>query len=213
MKKNYKTFWDYVAGTGGLYQMGPSLYRTYILDRLIELDVHSILEEGCGTGPIYQLINDIEKYKKWNFKYKGTDFASEMIKVAKKNFPKGNFETQDARKPTEKDDSWECVLLIDTLDHLDNYKEVIAEAARIATKYIVISLWRDFVSEGTNLNDRNMMNKEPGEKPWDDTHLQEYSQKSLIDEFMKHNLKIIEINTSSQVNSSGRARSVWILEK
>lgn len=212
-KRQYKTFWDYVAGTGGLYQMGPSKYRKYILDAIDNLGVITILEEGCGTGPIFELIDKNKDEGKWFFSYKGTDFASEMIKVAKEHFPGGRFEVQDARNPKEKSNSYDCVLLIDTLDHLDDYKSVIREAARIARKCVAISLWRDFVAVGTNLNNKNMMNLAEGEEPWEDTHLQEYSQEVLETEFKKNNLEIIDFNNSEDVHEPGRARSVYILKK
>ncbi len=209
-----KTFWDEVA-SHGLYHMGPSIYRLYILDRLRDLGVTSILEEGCGTGPIYQLIRDtkIDGNPRWSFTYKGTDFATEMVKTAKDNFPEANIEYQDARHPTEANDSYDCVMLIDALDHLDDYKSTIAEAVRISKKYICISLWRGFPKEGTNLNSKNHMNRGSSEPDWEETYLQEYSQKSLLDEFMKNNLELVEVNTSEFLKTESPYRSLWILKK
>lgn len=211
MARQYRTFWDYVAGTGGLYQMGNSIYRNYILNKLKEFKVESILDEGCGTAPIYQLIK--ENPDKWNFKYKGTDLANEMISVAKKAFPEADLEYQDARHPTELDNSWDAVLLIDCLDHADDYKTIIKEASRMSKKYVIISLWRSLKAEGTNLNDKNMMNLNPGDEPWEDTHLQEYSKQSLMTEFEKNNLTLLEMTQGPEVNEPGKDRSVWILQK
>lgn len=210
MNKQFRTYWDFVAGTGGLYHMGANKYRTYILDRLKELGVVSIFEVGCGTAPIYGMIKENPK---WGFKYKGTDFATEMVEVARDYFKTINIEVEDARKLKEKDNRWDCVLSIDCLDHLDDYKAAIAEAARVAKKYVVISLWRDFVSSGTSLNSRNMMNKNDDEEPWQDTYLQEYSKEVLEDEFKKNNLEIVEFTNGQEVNEINQRRALWILKK
>lgn len=210
VNKQFRTYWDFVAGTGGLYHMGPNKYRTYILDRLKQLGVISILEVGCGTAPIYGMIKENIN---WGFKYKGTDFANEMVEVARDYFKTANLDIQDARKLKEGDNRWDCVLSIDCLDHLDDYKAAIAEAARVAKKYVVISLWRDFVTSGTSLNSRNMMNKEEGEEPWEESYLQEYSKEVLEEEFKKNNLEIIEFTNGPEVNEVNQRRALWILKK
>lgn len=136
-----------------------------------------------------------------------------MIETAKELFPHGNFEVQDARKLKEEDNSWECVLLMHCLDHLDDYKAAIKEAVRVSKKYICICLWRSFVSEGTNLNPRNMYGKKEGEEPWQDTFLQEYSKGALIKEFDKYGLEDIDFNNGEEVNDPGKFNTVWILKK
>ncbi len=190
------------------YQMGAQKHRVYMLDLLKEKGIYSLLDVGCGTGPIYELIktttepttDDITLFKKWNFKYKGTDYSRTMIETCRNLFPEGDWAVEDARKLSEESSSWDCVLLMHSLDHLDDYQAAISEAARVAKKYVCIILWRGFVGEGTHLNDRNSMGKEPGEEPWKDTYLQEYSRKSLEDEFKKNNLVIEEEADGEKLN-------------
>lgn len=209
-----KTYWE-SDDFMNTYQMGEQKHRVYMLDLLRSHGVESLLDVGCGTGPIYQLIIENEEGR-WDnvVKYKGTDYSRTMIETCKKEFPYGNFEVQDARKLTEEDNSWDCVLLMHSLDHLDDYKSAIKEAARVASKYVCIILWRGFVNEGTNLNPRNTYGKEEGEAPWIDTYLQEYSQESLEHEFTKNNL-IIERAVEGEVLNSDRSHYnfLYLLKK
>lgn len=194
MTKRERTFWDSFHSP---YQMGAQKHRVYMLERLIDHGVESVLDVGCGTGPIYELITSMHM----PIIYKGTDYSWAMIEQCQKQFPEGNWEVEDARQLTEPDNSWDCVLLLHALDHLDDYQAAIKEAARVAQRYVCIVLWRGFVAEGTRLNNRNMMNKKEDEEPWEDTHLQEYSKEVLEKEFKKNNLEILEIAEGEKLNS------------
>lgn len=183
------------------YQMGEQPHRVYMLDLLKRKDIHTLLDVGCGTGPIFDLIVNSQEGRWDNItKYKGTDYSRQMIETAKREFPHGDWEVQDARHMDEGSNTWDCVLLMHVLDHLDDYKSAIKEAARVSSKYVCIILWRGFVNEGTNLNDRNSMGKEPGEEPWKDTYLQEYSQEALDEAFKEAGLVVEEIAEGEQLN-------------
>lgn len=182
------------------YQMGMMPHREYLLDLLKAKHVESILDVGCGTGPIYQLIktetvptdDGFTTRARWNFKYKGTDYSRTMIETCKREFPEANWEVQDARKLSEISDSWDCVLLMHSLDHLDDYKAAISEASRVASKYVCIVLWRGFEeNELTHLNNKNMYGKKEGEEPWKDTFLQEFSRKALDEAYQEAGLTIV----------------------
>lgn len=208
-----RTYWDH-KDFDAPYQMGPQSHRLYILDKFRQLGVKSLLDVGCGTGPIFELITQDSEGSFDNItKYKGTDYSWRMIQTAKRSFPHGNFEVQDARFLSENTNSWDCVLLMHCLDHLDDYQSAISEAVRVSNKYICVVLWRSFVDSGTNLNDRNMHGKQEGEEPWQDTHLQDYSKEVLAAEFDKHGLIDVDFNDGQEVNREGRHNIVWILKK
>jgi len=182
------------------YQMGMMPHREYLLDLLQEYGVRSILDDGCGTAPLYQLIKEtgvptsdmVTMIKRWKFKYKGTDYSRTMIETCKREFPEGDFEVEDARKLTESDNSWDCVVLMHALDHLDDYQAAIKEAARVSKRYVCIILWRGFEqNQYTHLNDRNTFGKKEGEEPWKDTYLQEFSKEALNDAYKLAGLKIV----------------------
>lgn len=215
--KKPRTYWDTFNTT---YQMGNQKHREYLLDLLKDKGVRSILDVGCGTGPIYQMIEETGEninndfVPRWDFDYKGTDYSYAMIDVCKKEFPEGDFQVEDARGLEESDNSWECVLLLHALDHLDDYKAAIKEAARVSSKYVCIVLWRSFVDKGTNLNDRNMYGKEPGEAPWEDTHLQEYSRQALQEAFDEAGLKVVKEVDGEPINSDhSHYNYLFLLEK
>ena len=67
-----RPYWEH-EDFGVPYQMGPQKHRLYILDKLKELGVVTLLDVGCGTGPIYDLIvNPPEVEGRWDniHKYK-----------------------------------------------------------------------------------------------------------------------------------------------
>jgi ubiquinone/menaquinone biosynthesis C-methylase UbiE len=206
-----RTYWDTWEGS---YQMGIQKHRVYALNLLKREGVESIFEVGAGTGPIWGLIESSNGV--WDFEYKGTDYSPAMVAIAKENFPSPNisWEVQDARHLTEKDNSWDCVLLIHTLDHLNDYQSAIKEATRVAKKYVCIVLWRPFVQEGTNLNSINMADRTPEEGPWEDTYLQEYSRETLENEFIKNGLVIEENAEGEMINSDeSHYNFLWLLRK
>jgi len=205
-------FWDNMVDVP--YQMGPQKHRLYVLDLLKRKDVTSILDVGCGTGPIYEIIKNtweatsdlITELPKYNFKYKGVDYSPKFINWAKKEFPEADFEVQNARNLKEKDNSWDCVLLMHALDHIDPYQKVIAEAVRVTKRYVCIILWRSFQIEGrgTHINPINRIGKEPTDKPWDDTFLIDFQKSDLEAEFAKNNLIVEEIAEGEIINEGGK---------
>ena len=217
-----KTYWEH-EDFGVEYQMGPQKHRLYILDKLAELEVKTLLDLGCGTGPIYGLITSEQYAGRWDniIRYRGSDYSWRMIETCKKLFPYGDFKVDDARALHEPDDCYDAVLIMHCLDHLDDYASAIKEAVRVSKKYIILCLWNPFVNEGTVLNNKNEYGKQkdaegnllPGEEPWEDTHLQYYSKEVLIKEFDKYRLEDVDFNDSEECNDPGRHNIVWILKK
>ena len=216
-----RTYWDN-ADFSNPYQMGPQKHRLYILDKLREIGVVTLLDVGCGTAPLYDLIINPSIEGRWDniHKYKGTDYSWRMIETAKKLFPYGKFEVQDARKMSELDASWDCVLFMHSLDHLDDYKVAIAEAVRVSRKYIAFIFWRGFVNEGTNLNSRNDMGKKKDENgvlleaPWEDTHLHEYNKEELEECFRRNDLTIVHTAEGEALNSNSSSYNfLYLLRK
>lgn len=204
-----RNYWDKVAEKG-LYQMGPAPHRIAILKKLAHLQCHSFLDIGCGTGPLYQLLMDapLGEYLPLS-EYKGVDYSENMIERAKERFPEGDFELQDARILKEDTKSWDGVVLMHCLDHLDDYKRAISEAARVSKKYVIIVLWRPLVKgEANNLNSHNALEREEGTGEWEDTHLQEYTHDNLIDAFQEAKLHLL---TEEELPLA--ANRMFVLEK
>jgi hypothetical protein len=99
------------------------------------------------------------------------------------------------------------------LDHLDDYKSAIDEAARVARKYVLIVLWRPLTTSGeNNLNDRNTYGRDDGGQ-WEDTHLQEYSEEKLLQAFKDAHLKVELKESGAEINQEGRSNTLYLLKK
>lgn len=219
---NPKNYWDSIVQGNSLYQMGPQSHRIYLLDLLKKKGVQTLFDVGCGTGPIYELIQSVALdpqglISRWNFVYKGTDYSEGMIESCKFNFPEGDWEVQDARHLLEKDNSWDCVLLMHSLDHLDDYEAAIKEAARVAKKYVLIVLWRGVnynKDAQNNLNSKNRYGKDDNDPTdWEDTHLQDFAWNPLKKAFKDAKLKIVLKEDGPEVNKEGRYNTVILLKK
>ena len=70
-----------------------------MLDLLRKKGVESLLDVGCGTGPIYEILKEDND----PMKYKGTDYSFAMIDVCKKNFPFRHILLQHILKRTQTD--------------------------------------------------------------------------------------------------------------
>lgn len=199
------TYWETFTNR---YQMGEQIHRMYVLERLMRDEVKSLFDVGCGTGPMGEIIQQ----HNYPIKYKGTDYSHSMIEVCKKEMPGMDFEVQDMRDLKEEDESWECVLLMHSLDHTDDYAKSISEAARVSSKYVYIVLWRPLMESGTHVNNINKIGKKEDEDPYEDTHLQEYSLESLQKEFDASGLKLVEVINDERIND-GKYNTLFILEK
>jgi len=179
------------------YQHGPHPHRLYILNLLKNKEVKTLLDVGCGTGPLYILNKD------FGLDYKGVDYSRTMIETAKREFPEGDFEVQDMRHLKEKDNSWDCVVLMHALDHVDDYKAAIKEAARVAKSYVCIILWRKFAVEGTFIREDWSYSTPKGQEKWEQPHyLQEYSMDALFTAFREAGLKVEEMEVGGALNGS-----------
>ncbi len=89
----------------------------------------SILDVGCYEAPLRTLVHPIS--------YTGVDMdGNPDIKI--------NLEKID-RLPFE-DSSFQCVICIDVLEHLDNLHSIFSELVRVTKKNLIVSLpncWRD----------------------------------------------------------------------
>lgn len=199
---NPRYFWDVVDVP---YQMGPHKHRLYLLSLLQKKGVKSLLDVGCGTGPIFDLIISDENWDSFT-RYKGVDYSPNFIGWAMSEWKGANFEVQDARNLNEPDNSYDCVLLLHSLDHVKEFDKVIAEAARVSKKYVCIVVWRALRDDaGVEINETNREFKKPEEEPWEDTYLLQFSKEVLKAEFDKNNL-VIEEEVEGEILNSGQSK-------
>ena len=127
-----------------------------IITKIKELNPHSVLEVGCGSGITLKLLSDI--YEKIQFygidqSEVGIDFAkkfnnkrldsifTEPLNFDFKYLSKTNtkLEVQDAKKLNFTNQSFDLVFTNLALEQMDNIKlEVLSEIKRVSNKYIVL---------------------------------------------------------------------------
>jgi ubiquinone/menaquinone biosynthesis C-methylase UbiE len=99
-----------------------------------------VLDLGCGNGRLFEAL------EKYDIDYYGLDISEELVKIAKKTYPKGNFIASDLLKTPYKDNEFDVIASIATLHHIPSKKlrrEALKEVYRIAKPggKILISIW------------------------------------------------------------------------
>lgn len=92
-----------------------------------------VLSLGCGDGTIEEKL-----IKEKNCKATGLDLSDEAVKIAKR---KGvNAITGDLEEPLDfQDNSFDCVILCDVLEHLLDPLRALKESTRISKKNIIVA--------------------------------------------------------------------------
>lgn len=136
MKNNYSSF-NY-----NKYQSGNPL-KKYLLNRFLEtikieikkIKPNSILDAGCGEGMVLSFISSIRVKRRV-----GIDLSTDALKMAKKNVKSATFRKMDATKIKYKDNAFDCVLILEVLEHLKNPEKAIREVKRVSGKWAIFSV-------------------------------------------------------------------------
>ena len=115
-----------------------SLHNKYVFQRRIQVlsnevasvldDAKTVLDIGCGDGTISKLSAE----KKGNgVKFSGIDVMARPTCAI-------DFKLFDGYTIPHADNSFDACMFIDVLHHLNHIKEIIAEAKRVSSKYIII---------------------------------------------------------------------------
>ena len=87
------------------------------------------------------------------------------------------------------DKSFDVVVFLHSLDHLDDHEAVLKQAHRVAKKNVVIVLWRPFViNVGHHLNSKSVI----ANTQFRDSHLKEYNKTELDASITEAGFKILE---------------------
>lgn len=142
MDHNKETFetWNKLASLYEEKFMHLELYnQTYdFICESISTKNAEILELGCGPGNITKYLLS----KRPDFKILGTDIASNMIELAKKNNPSANFRVMDSRVIHEIKDSFDAVVCGFIIPYLSpiELKQLILSACKLLKKFGIIYL-------------------------------------------------------------------------
>jgi len=102
----------------------------------IKPNISKILEIGCGGGEssirLMKLFGDI--------KYDATEYDPRYIEVIKKRKLPINISNEDVYNIKRPDCSYDCVIMLEVLEHLEYIEKALTELFRVSNKYIIISV-------------------------------------------------------------------------
>lgn len=104
---------------------------------------YRVLEVGCGPGESTKRIQKLlgKQY------FEASEFEQRLVDLhLQRGFPV-HLSQESAYQMHRKDDEFDCVLLLEVLEHLDDFETALAEIFRVAKQSVVISvpnepLWR-----------------------------------------------------------------------
>ncbi|MES2096950.1 MAG: class I SAM-dependent methyltransferase [Pseudomonadota bacterium] len=94
----------------------------------------TLLEVGCGGGYHSAVLEALATCQPV---YTGSDFSSAMVESARRRFPGVRFEVADATKLPYTNGAFDIVLEGVSLMHIPDWRQAIAEIARVARSHVV----------------------------------------------------------------------------
>lgn len=145
-----------------------------------------VLDVGCNSGT--QTFRLLKKYP--SSRFVGVDFLKTAIKYGQSKYPEIEFVLADAGQLPFKNSSFDLVLCLETLEHLVDPGEALAEMKRCLARngYLIIEL--DSGSWLFNLLWAIWLKMEG--KVWQKTHLWQSSPKILERLFSEHSLILVK---------------------
>ena len=117
----------YDSGHAGIYEMCKDDYPP-ILEELTGEDFENLLDVGCGTGPMVELLAAEFPEKR----YTGLDLTPKMIEVANAKAIEGaRFVVGDAENLPFDDESFDTVICANSFHHYPNPQKFFNEVARV----------------------------------------------------------------------------------
>lgn len=114
-------------------QFPPAMQAIVDLVKLSGLKRPTILEIGCSSG----YIGEVLKLAKLDIEYQGCDYSASFIDLAKKKFPKHQFQVCDATQLPYRNGQFEMVVSGCCILHILDYPKAIAESARVAKQLVI----------------------------------------------------------------------------
>lgn len=96
-------------------------------------NVLRLLEIGCSSGYYSEVI----RHAGFNVTYTGCDYSSHFIQMARKYYPKLQFDVEDASNLNYSSKSFDVVISGCCILHMINYLEAISEVARVTKRWAI----------------------------------------------------------------------------
>lgn len=136
-------FTDKYTGSGSIGNfLVSNFFRT--IESLSRRDSRSVLEVGCGAG--YSLVH-LRKFFDDGTAFSACDIDPELVRLAKEKNPSISCDVASIYELPYGDKSFDTVVCLEVLEHLDDPEKALSELARVAKKYVIIStphepIWR-----------------------------------------------------------------------
>jgi SAM-dependent methyltransferase len=101
-----------------------------------DLNPQTLLDAGCGEG----FVSEIFLRELPTLQVTGFDMLETSIKLAQLRNPRGTFSTGDIYNIDHPDNSFDVVVSFEVLEHLHEPDKALAELARVAKDYVVLSV-------------------------------------------------------------------------
>ena len=133
----------YDSGHAGIYEMCKDDYPP-ILEELKAVDFEELLDVGCGTGPMIELLT--REYPDKH--YTGLDLTPKMIETAQaKNLAGATFLVGDSENLPFEEGSFDAVICANSFHHYPNPQKFFDGAAKVLKPGGVLIL-RDYTAAG-----------------------------------------------------------------
>lgn len=96
----------------------------------------TVLDVGCGPGIFAQTLAD----ERWPGMYRGIDSSAEMVAKARASFPLRTFDVGNVEALLYLDRQFSAVVVRHVLEHLWDFREAIAECARVCASRLLLVL-------------------------------------------------------------------------
>ena len=114
-------------------------FHAKITDIIVDLHPSTLLDAGCGEG----FVADILQSALPTAKITGFDVLEDSVALARLRNPRGTFSVGDIYAIDQPDNSFDVVYSFEVLEHLYEPDKALAELARVASKYVVLSVPRE----------------------------------------------------------------------
>jgi len=113
-------------------------YKKSLHDLIPKNDINNILEIGCGKGEILNFLD-----RKFDFELIGIDIEREIVKEASDLYPNLIIREESGLQSSFKTSNFDLVLVLEVLEHVNEYKKIILESKRVSKKYCIFSVPRE----------------------------------------------------------------------
>ena len=136
-----KTYWD---NLGQEYQFISTQTLQMIVGFILDNKPESIFEASTGTGILPTML----RRNGYQGSYLGSDYCDAFLKHAKANNPDEDFMKTNLYKPIGTNDKqFDVSVVHHGMDYVYPYKLAFEELKRITKKYVIITIWREFIDE------------------------------------------------------------------